>query len=206
MSLMKQVWHICQENDITFDQFMLMYYIDDKPTLVKIVDKITNFYELHQNLHRRGLVKFTSNNIDNYLSIDYIILTPKGNEIVDSFVDSEYVENTPDSDFIEQYRNVFAPAKSSGGRPIKGSKSSCNKKMERFFKEHPDITQEEVLKAATNYITKMAKQNYTYVTCADYFIYKRKQDGVEVSLLEAEVELVKEGHIETSGDEFTFKL
>jgi hypothetical protein len=78
--------------------------------------------------------------------------------------------------------------------------------MERFFKEHPEITKEEIIKAATNYITKMAKQNYTYVTCADYFIYKKKNDGVEVSLLEAEVELVKEGHIETSGDEFTFKL
>jgi hypothetical protein len=206
MSLMKQVWHICQENDITFDQFMLMYYIDDKHTLVKIVDKITNFYEVHQNLHRRGLVRFITSDTDNYLKIDNILLTPKGQEIVDSFVDGEYIENTPDSDFIDDYRNIFAPAKSSGGRPIKGSKASCNKKMERFFKEHPNITKEEISQAATNYMIRKSKDNYAFVTCADYFIYKKDKSGVEVSLLEAEVELVKEGHIETSGDEFTVKL
>jgi DNA-binding MarR family transcriptional regulator len=206
MSLMKQVWQICQDNDITFDQFNVMYHIEDKPVLTKIVDKIVNFYELHQNLQRRGLVKFMSGDMDNYNRIEYIMLTEKGQEIVDSFIDTEYVENTPDVDFVDEYRNIFSPAKSSGGRPIKGSKAACSKKLERFMKEHKDISKEDILQAAKNYITKMSKQNYSYVTCADYFIYKRKNDGVEVSLLEAEVELVKEGHIESSTDEFTVKL
>jgi DNA-binding MarR family transcriptional regulator len=183
-----------------------MYHIEDKPVLTKIVDKIVNFYELHQNLQRRGLVKFMSGDMDNYNRIEYIMLTEKGQEIVDSFIDTEYVENTPDVDFVDEYRNIFSPAKSSGGRPIKGSKAACSKKLERFMKEHKDISKEDILQAAKNYITKMSKQNYSYVTCADYFIYKRKNDGVEVSLLEAEVELVKEGHIESSTDEFTVKL
>ena len=203
---MKQVWHICQDNDITFDQFNVMYHIEDKPVLTKIVDKIVNFYELHQNLQRRGLVKFMSGDMDNYNRIEYIMLTEKGQEIVDSFIDTEYVENVPNVDFVDEYRTIFSPAKSSGGRPIKGSKAACSKKLERFMKEHKDISKEEILQAAKNYITKMSKQNYSYVTCADYFIYKRKNDGVEVSLLEAEVELVKEGHIESSTDEFTVKL
>jgi DNA-binding MarR family transcriptional regulator len=183
-----------------------MYHIEDKPVLTKIVDKIVNFYELHQNLQRRGLVKFMSGDMDNYNRIEYIMLTEKGQEIVDSFIDTEYVENVPNVDFVDEYRTIFSPAKSSGGRPIKGSKAACSKKLERFMKEHKDISKEEILQAAKNYITKMSKQNYSYVTCADYFIYKRKNDGVEVSLLEAEVELVKEGHIESSTDEFTVKL
>ena len=203
---MKQVWQICQDNDITFDQFNVMYHIEDKPVLAKIVDKIVNFYELHQNLQRRGLVKFMSGDMDNYNRIEYIMLTEKGQEIVDSFIDTEYVENTPNVDFVDEYRTIFSPAKASGGRPIKGSKAACSKKLERFMKEHKDISKEDILQAAKNYITKMSKQNYSYVTCADYFIYKRKNDGVEVSLLEAEVELVKEGHIESSTDEFTVKL
>lgn len=203
---MKQIWQICRENNLTADQFFVMYFIDDKEILNTVVNSINNFYELHQNLHRRNLIRFMSADMDNYNRIEYIELTDLGQAIVDSFIDPGYVDNSPNIDFVEEYRNIFSPAKSSGGRPIKGSKAACSKKLERFMKEHKDVSKEDILQAAKNYITKMSKQNYSFVTCADYFIYKRKNDGVEVSLLEAEVELVKEGHIESSTDEFTVKL
>ena len=202
---------------ITLDQFNILYNIDEKEELKEAVSKLSNSYELLQNLHRRGFLKFMSGDMDNFARVEYIMLGSKGHDLMDDYYDEfndfdeklfseDSSETKPPDDWIEQYRNIFAPAKHSSGRGIKGGKASCYKKMERFLREHPDVTIEEILQAATNYMIRKGKDNYTYVTCADYFIYKRDKTGAEVSLLETEVEMVKEGHIEKSGDEFVTKL
>ena len=212
MSKMKQLLNVLQKHDISFDQFMILYLIDEKDELVSFVNNLTESYTLLQNLHRRGFIKFMSEDMDNYSRVDYIMLGSKGHDCMDDYydeineLDEEIAKEHRNDDWVEEYRNIFAPAKSSSGRPIKGGKAACYKKMERFLREHPDIEPKEILRAAQNYITRKAKDNYTYVTCADYFIYKRDKTGAEVSLLETEVEMVKEGHIEKSGDEFVTKL
>ena len=212
--MIKKLTQFLSKYQITLDQFNVLYNIEDKEELKDVVSTFINPYELLQNLHRRGFIKFMSGDMDNYARVDYIVLGSKGHDLMDDYYDEfnefdeEIARENPNvaEDWIEQYRDIFAPAKASGGRPIKGGKASCYKKMERFLREHPDVTPEQILQAATNYMIRKSKDNYAFVTCADYFIYKRDKSGGEVSLLETEVEQVKEGNIETHGDGFTVKL
>jgi len=74
-------------------------------------------------------------------------------------------------DWIEEYRTLFAPAKTSGGRPIKGNRDNCIFKMKKLIKD-AKITKEEIMEATQAYMREMKKQNYQYTQCADYFIFK----------------------------------
>lgn len=76
--------------------------------------------------------------------------------------------------WIEEWRNLFPTNIKSGGRPIKGDKKSCIRKMTAFLKEYPEYSKEEIFQATRIYIFDKKRDNYNYMVCADYFIYKDK--------------------------------
>ena len=73
--------------------------------------------------------------------------------------------------FIEEYRNLWKGLKVGS----MGSPMACKEKMERWMKENPNYTKEDILKAAKIYINSL--NNYQYLQAAHYFIYKK--DGKE---------------------------
>ena len=74
-------------------------------------------------------------------------------------------------EFIEEYRNLWKGLKVGS----MGSPSACKEKMERWMKENPNYSKEDILKAAKIYINSL--NNYQYLQAAHYFIYKK--DGKE---------------------------
>lgn len=77
--------------------------------------------------------------------------------------------------FVELYRNIFPKGvKSGNGTPIKGDKLGVKAKMQWFLKTYPEISKDTILQCTQNYINKMQRDNFQYITQADYFILKDK--------------------------------
>ena len=84
---------------------------------------------------------------------------------------SNRVINEGFDEFIEEYRNLWKGLKVGS----MGSPMACKEKMERWMKENPNYSKEDILKAAKIYINSL--NNYQYLQAAHYFIYKK--DGKE---------------------------
>lgn len=89
-------------------------------------------------------------------------------------------------EWIDEWRNLWPSGVKSGGRPIRGNRGDCLKKMTSFI-ETTSYTKEEIIAATLAYIIdRKHDRNYAYMTCADYFI---KKEGT--SLLESWCEEMK---------------
>lgn len=84
---------------------------------------------------------------------------------------SNRIINEGFDEFIEEYRNLWKGLKVGS----MGSPNACKEKMERWMKENPNYSKEDILKAAKIYINSL--NNYQYLQAAHYFIYKK--DGKE---------------------------
>ena len=84
---------------------------------------------------------------------------------------SNRVINEGFDEFIEEYRKLWKGLKPGS----MGSENACKEKMERWMKENPNYSKEDILKAAKIYINSL--NNYQYLQAAHYFIYKK--DGKE---------------------------
>lgn len=84
-----------------------------------------------------------------------------------------------------EYREIFKKI-----RPDRaGSPTSCLKRMKDFFKAHPEVRKEEVLKAALMYVASV--DDPQYLQGADYFIIKSSNTGGMTSRLEQYLEILK---------------
>lgn len=84
--------------------------------------------------------------------------------------------------WIEEWRNLFPTIKISS-RPAKGSKQSVLTKMNKFVKQHPEYTKEQIMAVTKMYIFEKTRENFKFMQCADYFIEKNGMSSLE-SLLE----------------------
>lgn len=77
--------------------------------------------------------------------------------------------------FVEMYREIFPKGiKSGNGTSVRGDKLGVKNKMQWFLKTYPEISKETILQCTQNYINKMQRDNFQYITQADYFILKDK--------------------------------
>lgn len=95
-------------------------------------------------------------------------------------------------DWVQEYRELF-PAKTPGGRLLRGTPSGCIKKMQTFVKQNSSkgniITKDIVINATKEYLKGQAREGYMYTKAANYFIIK-DQD----SLLLQHIEILKESN------------
>lgn len=102
-------------------------------------------------------------------------------------------------EWINEYREIFPKGVKSGGRPVRGDKQGCIKKLTTYLKKNKKVTKEEVFDAAKSYVFEMKRKNYAFMVCADYFISK---DGV--SLLSSIIEHRKEREDDFKAEDNTF--
>jgi hypothetical protein len=97
------------------------------------------------------------------------------------------------SSWIDDYRNLF-----KNTRPgAMGDKNACITKMQRFLSSY-EYSKEDVLKAAKYYVSTCAKDNYKYITNADYLISKEDAAGnITCKLLPFIEETKSESFVET---------
>lgn len=123
-------------------------------------------------LERRGLIHCAAD------SIEECHLSDKGLKALGLVPDNTGIE-----EFVAQYREIFPMGIRSGGFLVKGSKSGCIMKMKKFLQTHPKFSQELIIGATKNYVSRKQLEGYKFMTLAHYFIEK---DGS--SQLEAECE------------------
>ncbi len=99
--------------------------------------------------------------------------------------------------FLDDYRDKFKNKKTGAI----GSKSGCKKKLEVFFQEFPEYMDKDLILSATDrYINSCRKDGFKFLMQADYFIYKRKDDGGgNVSTLAIYCEEIESGIVSNSG-------
>lgn len=119
-------------------------------------------------------------------------LTEEGIILKQKFLDTLVNDSSPllvDS-WIDDWRELFPKEIRSAGRPIRGDKKACLKKMITFCKEYPEYDKKQIFEASRIYIFDKKRENYQYMVCADYFIYKETRKGERTSLLASLLEAI----------------
>jgi len=95
-------------------------------------------------------------------------------------------------DWIDEYRHIWPSNIKSGGKPVRGGKADCVKKMKAFL-VRTGYTKEQILSAALAYVLERKGHDYQYMTLANYFIQKDKDSPLEAwcELMEEDEERVK---------------
>jgi hypothetical protein len=161
-----------KEQDITPEEFLLLIQIANN---LEFNNSIEN--PILNTLSNKLLIKKEGNNIIlreksklliDFLSIESNYSNYKEKKIIKK---SNRVINEGFDEFIEEYRNLWKGLKVGS----MGSFNACKEKMERWMKENPNYSKEDIIKAAKIYINSL--NNYQYLQAAHYFIYKK--DGKE---------------------------
>lgn len=136
----------------------ILHNLQEKQFVKLIIDKFgTN-----------TIIREKSKLLLDFLSIESSYSNYKEKKIIKK---SNRVINEGFDEFIEEYRNLWKGLKVGS----MGSSNACKEKMERWMKENPNYSKEDILKAARIYINSL--NNYQYLQAAHYFIYKK--DGKE---------------------------
>ena len=136
----------------------ILHNLQEKQFVKLIIDKFgTN-----------TIIREKSKLLLDFLSIESSYSNYKEKKIIKK---SNRVINEGFDEFIEEYRNLWKGLKVGS----MGSPMACKEKMERWMKENPNYSKEDILKAAKIYINSL--NNYQYLQAAHYFIYKK--DGKE---------------------------
>lgn len=160
-------------------------------------DELFILYHLHTNQYKILTEIFNEETLTTYILYleerqflkragDKIILRQKTLDMFNT--------NTNDGGFISKYRELFDKKNINGVIAKKGSLKACIEKMHTFMKEHPEYTEETILKAAQLYIESEANNNnYKYLQRADYIISKQEGGKTKASRLEIFCEEVLDG-------------
>lgn len=90
---------------------------------------------------------------------------------------------TDNLDWFETWWELWPIGVKSGGYYVKGDKAGCRSKLLRFIQKRPQFTQDNILNATQNYISRMRSHGYRGMQLASNFIEK---NGVSVLAGECE--------------------
>ena len=155
------------KSTLTTDQYMILLLIHKKEfkTVERLVLGLYGYSdqylgEVYELLQESGWLKINGTKLPQDIEVRQKFLNLiAANEEVGVVVD-----------WIDEYREVFKNTRAGG----MGNKETCIKNMEQFLTAYPEYSKEDIIKASKYYVQTCAKDNYKYLTQADYFI--RKQD------------------------------
>jgi hypothetical protein len=171
------------EHCLSPNEYVYLYYLVNKMMLpinisidtTKLEEK--GFIKIAENkivAREKAISLFQDSNVKQVLSReDQIAAIDKSSKALQDSV----------STWIADWRDLFPRGIKTGGYPLRGTKSGCEKKMKQFIKANRGVTKEMIFKATKKYLDERALHRYQYTKMADYFINK---DGS--SMLEGYVE------------------
>lgn len=181
---------------INYRQFIFLYSLNNN--LKQLFDNYNDIDNISRNeiLYLEDNDFITINKSDNDL-IYYskCFITELGKEVLNTLLISDSDNNNI---FVEEWFELWPKGIKSGGYYVKSDKNGCKKNLEKFIKNHPQISKETILKATKKYIDDMKDRNYQYIKLAPYFIYKDN-----ISLLEG---YCTNNDIQEENDPFVVKV
>ncbi len=85
------------------------------------------------------------------------------------------------------YQKLWPSGITSGGRPVRQGPLALTKKLTVYLNKHPKTTEQEILSAAERYLGTKKKENYSFITCSDYFIEKGGSSLLEAYITNPEL-------------------
>lgn len=155
------------DNSIKYECFDYMYVNFDKlqeNLFIKIIDK-----EIYLREKGKKLIDFLT--IESEMSFN----TGKKN-----IKKSKRTINLLVDERVDEFRNKWQGLKPGS----MGSKKACKEKLNRWMKENPEYSFEDILKAADLYLATEGA-NLRFLQRADYFIFKQDTYKDEMSRLSA---------------------
>lgn len=172
-----------QTYGITVSEFIVLLVVTNNIEL----PTFTVNKELLDSLQSKMFIKISAENT--------ITLREKGEALINDFsiedydISSKTVKKTVKKskralnqdviNNIKNYRNVFKGLKPGS----MGDPKACREKLSRWLDENPEYTMTEVIAAAKAYVRSV--NDIRFLRRADYFIYKKEQNGDEISTLSA---------------------
>ncbi len=109
-----------------------------------------------------------------------VMITMEGDQVTDT------VNLTSNEILVRDIRDKFRGKKTGS----MGDEKALAKKLDRWKKEHPNVSDKEILKATDAYLDSL-KGNYRFLQRADYFVYKQNAHKDESSRLSMFVEEIR---------------
>lgn len=172
--------------DINIESFLILYckYYDrlDYLNLLRVeslADKLMDLEILH-------FIKITD---EMYMSIDGIrTINLECFELRGRSIDL-FKDKSVDLDSLAEKMRALFPAKVRGGagKPVKSPKMAVVDKLKKFFKYYPNVSEDMILQATSNYVENRRIANWAYMSQLDYFIFKDN-----TSMLASEIEEIGE--------------
>jgi len=157
-----------KEQNISPEEFLALIYLNNDGVNSDRVNISLQEKQFIKLIDQDFIIREKGRLLLDFLSIDSDYSNYKDKKIIKK---SNRVINEGFDEFIEEYRNLWKGLKVGS----MGSTMACKEKMERWIKENPNYSKEDILKAAKIYINSL--NNYQYLQAAHYFIYKK--DGKE---------------------------
>lgn len=150
----------------------------DQDQLVKLLERLG----ITKMLINRGYVNPDSKELE---------FTPKALELIEVIRDEPQKELV--NSWIDDYRDIFPKGVVTGGYRVRGDRSACIYRMNKFMQAYPKYDKELILRATREYINRKEQEGFKYIQLAHYFILKDK-----VSNLASECEALLESDAEQS--------
>lgn len=178
---------LLKKGELSISQIMSLYAIKYKSLDIKVL-KDDDYLELQ----KLGYLKYNPNK-KSYIIREKtnILLENMQSSIITDYIKPVEKLITSKPHVKEDYDiNLFRDKWKGLARGSMGGKNSCKEKMNRWMKENPEYSYDDVLKAADIYIDSL-NNNYTYLQRADYFIFKKegKDESSRLSAYVDEIDL-----------------
>lgn len=157
-----------KEQNISPEEFLALIYLNNDGGTTKDILMSLQEKQFIKLIEQDFIIREKGRMLLEFLSIESNYSDYKEKKIIKK---SNRVINEGFDEFIEEYRNLWKGLKVGS----MGSSIACKEKMERWMKENPNYSKEDIIKAAKIYINSL--NNYQYLQAAHYFIYKK--DGKE---------------------------
>jgi len=178
---------ILQSKHISIAELLYLYslytnnkdYIDVNVDLSKLEKQQFIKIITIENNEKTILLRDKSIKLIEFLTIE---MNTSLEENVKTIKKSERIINT-ELERIDEFRFKWKGLKSGA----MGSAQSCKDKLNRWMKENPQYSFDDILKASDMYINSL-NGDYRFLQRADYFIYKQENNREESSRLSAHID------------------
>ncbi len=178
---------ILQSKHISIAELLYLYslytnnkdYIDVNVDLSKLEKQQFLKIITTENNEKTILLRDKSIKLIEFLTIE---MNTSLEENVKTIKKSERIINN-DLERVDEFRFKWKGLKSGA----MGSAQSCKDKLNRWMKENPQYSFDDILKASDMYINSL-NGDYRFLQRADYFIYKQENNREESSRLSAHID------------------
>ena len=170
-------------NKISIRDYLVLYikFLNKLNYLPTLFHNTMEYHDCLKSLELNQYIKITDDCVvygdSALINVECFELRAKATQIIE-------IKSINYAELANKLRDIFpAGIRGGGGKLIKSPELAVVDKLKKFFKYYPDVKEESIIKATTNYIENRRRDGWRYTTQLDYFIFKDN-----VSMLYAELD------------------